>query len=109
MKKDKLIFLLGFTLLGYYLGISLFSSIIRSFLEIFLPPIDTRFLPEIYPGLLGALILGLLVYIFFNRAHRKKQLIGIALLVLVPLLISTPVLVVLVQVLFPAGLPPIKS
>lgn len=88
MKKDKLIFLLGFTLLGYYLGISLFSSIIRSFLEIFLPPIDTRFLPEIYPGLLGALILGLLVYIFFNRAHRKKQLIGIALLVLVPLLIG---------------------
>ncbi|KJS19186.1 MAG: hypothetical protein VR72_19390 [Clostridiaceae bacterium BRH_c20a] len=98
MKKvfqDKIIALLGAGLLGYYLGLSLFRGIIRDCLLKILPPINNRHLPDMYFGIIGAVVAILLTYLLFNlvvekksfKIHQKSYLAVISLLIIVPLMI----------------------
>ena len=76
MKKvfqDKIIALLGAGLLGYYLGLSLFRGIIRDCLLKILPPISNRHLPDMYFGIIGAVVAILLTYLLFNLVVEKKS------------------------------------
>lgn len=94
--RDKIIAVLGAGLLGYYLSLSLFRGIIWSTLLNVLPAINDRHLPDIYLGIMGAVIAGLLAYILFNlyiekmsfQNHKKSYLTAIALLLIAPLMIA---------------------
>lgn len=96
IKKDKIIILLGTMLLGYYLAISLFHPVIWKYLNLFLPPINDRHLPDIHIGILGALLALFLTNLIFIRfiekrpfkAYRKEYLISLCLLLLSPFIIG---------------------
>jgi len=94
--RDKIIAVLGGGLLGYYLGLSLFRSIIGKNLMQILPPINNRHLPNEYPGIMGAVIALLLTYLLFSRFVERKSFTGykkgylavLVLLILVPSMVA---------------------
>lgn len=96
LKKDKIIGLLASALLGYYLSISIFRHVVWQYLKLFLPPINDRHLPDLYPGLLGALLTIFLANLIFLKFlekkpfkfHHKEYLITLALLLFSPLIIG---------------------
>ncbi|NLW24368.1 MAG: hypothetical protein GXY91_03850 [Clostridia bacterium] len=94
--RDKIIAVMGAGLLGYYLGLSLFRGLIWSNLIKILPPINHRNLPDIYLGIIGAVVTGVLVYLLFTllqekrsfKKKKKKILIATALLIIAPFLVA---------------------
>lgn len=93
-KIDKIIALGGSTLIGYYLGLSIFHGSIWRLLQSTLPPMNNRHLPRFYTGLMGAFIvapIGYLLYIWFIekysiKEHKKQYIFGVLALLILPVM-----------------------
>ncbi|MCC5909056.1 MAG: hypothetical protein JJT76_01295 [Clostridiaceae bacterium] len=94
IKIDKIIALCGSGLLGYYLGLSIFSGIIWRLLRWTLPPMNNRHLPRFYTGIMGAIIVASIGYLIYTRfiercsieKCKKQYAIGIVALLLLPIM-----------------------
>lgn len=94
--RDKIIAVLGAGLLGYYLCLSLFRGIIWNSLLKILPPINNRHLPDIYLGIIGAVVMALLGYLLFNimvekrsfEQYKKSYFVTIILMIILPLMVA---------------------
>ncbi|SCY90654.1 hypothetical protein [Alkaliphilus peptidifermentans] len=75
-KIDKLIVLAALSLLGYYLGLSIFRAPVHRLLLNVLPPMNTRHLPMYYSGIFSIVIvasLGYLLYTGLLERHSFKD------------------------------------
>jgi hypothetical protein len=94
--KDKLAIIMGAGLLGYYLAISIFRDIIRYGLDIALPPINNRHLPQYYVGFEGAAIALIIAYLVYTamvekksmKQFKRKYITALGLLIVLPILIA---------------------
>lgn len=94
--KDKLANIMGAGLLGYYLAISIFRDIIRYGLDIALPPINNRHLPQYYVGFEGAAIALIIAYLVYTamvekksmKQFKRKYIKALGLLIVLPILIA---------------------
>ncbi|MDA8234664.1 MAG: hypothetical protein M0Z31_07710 [Clostridia bacterium] len=94
--KDKILAVLGAALLGYYIGMSQFRTLIWDNLLLLLPPMNTRHLPLVYPGIITATVAALLGYFLYillvekkGCREHKKQFFGVlALLLITPVAIA---------------------
>lgn len=91
---DKIVTVAVSTLIGYYLGLSIFRGYIWNLLIRTLPPINNRHLPRYYTGIMSAFIIGaigyLLYIIFIEKISfgkgKRKYTLGIVALFLLPLM-----------------------
>lgn len=97
IKFDKIVALGGSALIGYYLGLSIFSGNTWRLLTWTLPPINNRHLPRFYTGIMGACVTIAIGYLIYTRfiektsfnEGRKQYALGVTALFLLPVITMT--------------------